>query len=575
MRARCPDGHVTRSSATRRARSSTATRKGKARKIGRPPPAEPPAPAADALAPVGVVAGARDPFASADGFQLGAGFAAGAGSGLCPPRAFAAATSGVSAQAAAVSLPATRGAPADRDRPAIARAVESRRIRRQLHAAEVGHGHERRIRSCRCRGDVLRGVDRKGAVADRDLRLPVADRDGRGQHDLRPVRRREGDAQADTGQYHSRQRRRHRDGWERDRREPRDRDSRQRRKLHARKRDRGDHQTEACRDVRLAHRPVVTRARDTNRDVCVDLLILVRSFSSILLGITAAVPDPRPRSRTRYCIGLGRWYRRNRWRREAIPLPVPVRGRCRRGLRGGRRGRRSGRSARGRRRGCRRRALLAGRAGRSGRGCVELGDCAVVACAVDPNADIDVERRWRRCCRRRGGRRRRRLGGARRVDRGGRELGAIGGGITVARRGIDLGWRLRRCILVAACVVVRTCVHGARHVPCVRRDAVRPGLLLRVAGVCGLRCLLERGRRGLDRVRHDRRGGLTEPWHRSDLCRERARGRRRVVVGARRRGKRRCADPRDGHREHQPTGPRLAQQSHPDISMRLCCEFHS
>ena len=52
-RRRCPDGHVARSSATRRARSSTAAMKGNARKIGRPPPGDPPAPAADALAPAG------------------------------------------------------------------------------------------------------------------------------------------------------------------------------------------------------------------------------------------------------------------------------------------------------------------------------------------------------------------------------------------------------------------------------------------------------------------------------------------------------------------------------------------
>ena len=49
-RRRCPDGHVARSSATRRARSSIAAMKGNARKIGKPPPEEPPTPAADALA---------------------------------------------------------------------------------------------------------------------------------------------------------------------------------------------------------------------------------------------------------------------------------------------------------------------------------------------------------------------------------------------------------------------------------------------------------------------------------------------------------------------------------------------
>ena len=49
--------------------------KGKARKIGRPPPGDPPTPAAEALAPVGADAGAFDWEASSVGVQRGAGFA--------------------------------------------------------------------------------------------------------------------------------------------------------------------------------------------------------------------------------------------------------------------------------------------------------------------------------------------------------------------------------------------------------------------------------------------------------------------------------------------------------------------
>ena len=241
------------------------------------------------------------------------------------------------------------------------------------------------------------------------------------------------------------------------------------------------------RHVRLAHRAVVSGARNPNRDIHVRRLILRCCCVLILSRILAAVPDPCPvlrkRSRRR---SHGRYHGQIRLR-QAVPLPGPrlrivLRGRGRGGggLRCRRRGVRAGRRARCGRRG-RRRCARAGTGGarcrRDGRRDVHLRDRPVVARAPDPDADVDVGRRGLHRRRRRRRRRRGRCGDTSR-------------GIGRNRRGIGLGWCLDRCRLDR-----RHGLDGGRSARCGGRRGVRRRRLLR-----RLRRLAERvADRALDR----------------------------------------------------------------------------
>ena len=206
-----------------------------------------------------------------------------------------------------------------------------------------------------------------------------------------------------------------------------------------RRRDHRQADVSSDRHVRLAHRAVVSGARNPDRDIGVRRLILRSGCVLILRRILPTVPDPRPVLRNRSRGGSSERYHGQIRIREAVPLPGPrvrivlrARRRSGSGLRCRRRGLRAGRRARSGRggRGSSARAGTAGaRCRRDGRRDIHLRDGPVVARAPDPDADVEVGRRGLHG---RGGGRRRRS----------RRCGDTSRGIGGNRRGIRLGWGL-------------------------------------------------------------------------------------------------------------------------------------